>query len=166
VGHQKTKFALALTVALMMETGAQACGPIEGTYVSKNRFAPDNTLTVTRDGGSYRYSLDLYYANQKNDGSLTSMGLAEGKLSVSNCKASGYDEDNECHFNFSFKADKATVLQVDSCLTFGHNIDATGEYKREEQRTSGSKTTKGATNDPRPLSASRRTQPGSRPSPG
>jgi hypothetical protein len=150
----------------MMETGAQACGPIEGTYVSKNRFATDNTLIVTRDGGSYRYSLDLYYANQKNDGSLTSMGLAEGKLSVSNCEASGYDEDNECHFNFSFKGDVATVLQVDSCLTFGHNINATGDYRREERRTPESKTNKGAANDLRPLPASRRTQPGSRPAPG
>jgi hypothetical protein len=124
----------------MMETGAHACGRIEGSYVLKNRFAPDNTLTVTRDGSGYRYSLDLYYANQKNDGSLTSMGWAEGKLSVSNCKASGYDEDNECHFNFSFKGDMATVLQVDSCLTFGHNIDASGEYKREKQQASGGKT--------------------------
>lgn len=142
--HLKTTFRLVLVAASMTGANAFACGPVEGTYVLKNRFAPNNTLIVTRDANGYRYSLDLYYANQKNDGSLTSMGMAEGPLSVTHCQATGYDEDNECHFSFQFKGqDVASVLQVDSCVTFGHNINATGDYTRQRQQAPDNKTTKG-----------------------
>lgn len=136
--HLKTKFGLVVAGALMTWANAFACGPIEGAYVLKNRFAPDNTLMVTRDSNGYRYSLDLYYANQKNDGSLTSMGMAEGPLSVSNCQASGRDPDNECSFRFAFKSNgTASIEQMDSCLTFGHGVDATGEYTKTEATKAG-----------------------------
>jgi hypothetical protein len=129
--HLKAKFGLVLAAASMTGANAFACGPIEGTYVLKNFFAPDNTLEVTRDANGYRYSLDLYYANQKNDGSLTSMGMAEGPLSVANCQATGHDPDNECSFSFAFKRDgTVSILQLDSCMTFGHSVDATGLYTK------------------------------------
>jgi hypothetical protein len=132
--HLKTTFGLVLAAASMTGANAFACGPIEGTYVLKNVFAPDNTLTVTRDANGYRYSLDLYYANQKNDGSLTSMGMAEGPLSVANCRANGRDPDNDCSFSFAFKRDgTVSILQLDSCLTFGHSVTATGEYQKQKR---------------------------------
>lgn len=144
VRRLKTTFQLVLAAALMTGANAFACGPIEGSYVLKNRFAPENTLTVTRDANGYRFSLDLYYATQKNDGSLTSIGGAEGPLSVTNCQATGKDTDNECSFSFVFKdGGRVSIDQQDSCLTFGHSVDATGEYKKENQQAGNNKTSKG-----------------------
>jgi hypothetical protein len=34
------------------------------------------------------------------------------------------------------------VLQVDSCLTFGHNINATGDYTKQAQKAPDNKATK------------------------
>jgi hypothetical protein len=118
--------------AALVSANALACGPVQGTYVLKNRFAPDNTLEITRDGGGYRYSLGLNYGNQPNDGSLTSSGTAEGRLHLSNCQATGYDEDDECRFSFVFIGrGRVSIRQLDSCQTFGHNVNATGEYTRK-----------------------------------
>lgn len=135
VRRLRTAFQLVLAAALMTGANAFACGPIEGSYVLKNRFAPENTLTVTRDANGYRFSLDLSYATQKNDGSLTSMGGPEGPLSATNCRATGRDTDNECRFSLEFKGDgQVSIRQLDSCRTFGYSVDATGEYTKKEEQ--------------------------------
>jgi hypothetical protein len=134
IGHGTCLLALALAGPLpaLARGSAHACGPLEGEYVIKNRFAPDSSLTVTRQGKDFRFLLSLYDANRPNDGSLTHNGSSEGRFSVRNCRAHVDDADNACSFNFTFKGrSTVSIVQEGDCQTFGANIHATGDYRKQ-----------------------------------
>jgi hypothetical protein len=115
-----------------MQVPGASCGPIGGEYTLPNRFAPDNTLEVSREGKRYRFRLAAFWANRPNDGSQTHNGTSEGRFSVNNCRAQFDDRENVCRLVLVFKGKKAVrIEQEDACVLFGASVDATGDYRKK-----------------------------------
>lgn len=124
--------ALALGGPCAAQEADASCGPIVGTYARKQAFTLDDTLEVKRQGSAYWFRLNASWANRPNDGSQTHTGTSEGRIAVGNCRAQFDDPENECRLTFVFKGKKTVrIQQENSCVMFGANVDATGEYTKK-----------------------------------
>jgi hypothetical protein len=122
---------LAVPLPALARDVAQACGAIEGEYVRKSPFTVDDSLTVTRQGKAYRFSLGMSHVFPPYDEPLVSNGTSNGRFAVENCRAHFDDRENECRLEFTFKGrDKVDIAQVGDCL-FGAEINATGTFRKK-----------------------------------
>jgi hypothetical protein len=124
--------ACLVALGFFSSASAATCGPIAGTYALKTPFAGDNTVQVIKREQGYEMKVDAAFATEENDGSRTSTGTAQGLFTPKKCLAVVRDEENECRFELVFKGRNTLVVrQLDSCMGFGHNVDASGTYKKQ-----------------------------------
>lgn len=116
---------------------ARARSSVTGTYVGGSPEMPDRLRVSQLKNGNIWFFLNVYYPYHDQSGELScSMGSAEGNIPLNNNIAVWRCPDGTGSLKFKFSAQGCSIEQSgsDTDVGFGHNVNATGNYKKIASR--------------------------------